>query len=193
MIWRMSLRVGSFEHRSGSATETGVMPRGWRSWIMCSWIIRSRARRSRRSMRTIACRAQRKEVLENGSPRVLVVVVRFGPPFVAENAEVSVEVRQGPLFTRRFSNPHERQCSSNWAVSLELAHRPPILCTVSARDGASDAPNACHCGGAGAPCPACNRCDDEHPPKLPDGHRTICNPRRPGSLEAFATARRVRA
>ena len=39
--------------------------------------------------------------------------------------------------------------------------------------GASNRPDACHCGGAGAPCLACNPCDREHPPKIPDGYKTI--------------------
>jgi hypothetical protein len=37
-------------------------------------------------------------------------------------------------------------------------------------DGASAAPEACHCGGAGAPCLACNPSDGEHPPELPEGY-----------------------
>jgi hypothetical protein len=37
----------------------------------------------------------------------------------------------------------------------------------------SYAPNACQCGGAGASCPACNPCDDEHPSKMPAGYRTF--------------------
>jgi hypothetical protein len=32
-------------------------------------------------------------------------------------------------------------------------------------------PNGCMCG-AGAPCPDCNPCDLENPPKLPPGTRT---------------------
>jgi hypothetical protein len=40
-------------------------------------------------------------------------------------------------------------------------------------DGASDAPEACHCGGAGAPCPACNPSDSEHPPEMPEGYKSI--------------------
>jgi hypothetical protein len=40
-------------------------------------------------------------------------------------------------------------------------------------DGASDAPEACHCGGAGAPCPACNPCDREHLPEMPEGYRSL--------------------
>jgi hypothetical protein len=38
--------------------------------------------------------------------------------------------------------------------------------------GASDHPSACDCG-AGAPCPECNPCDRDHPPKMPEGYRTI--------------------
>src|SRR3954452_25466349 len=38
--------------------------------------------------------------------------------------------------------------------------------------GASDHPDACDCG-AGAPCPECNPCDRDHPPKMPEGFRTI--------------------
>src|ERR1700745_625026 len=38
---------------------------------------------------------------------------------------------------------------------------------------ASSRPDACNCGGAGAPCPACNPCDREHPPRLPDGYRSF--------------------
>ena len=37
----------------------------------------------------------------------------------------------------------------------------------------SDSADACHCGGAGAPCPACNPCDDENPPEMPPGFRTM--------------------
>ena len=40
-------------------------------------------------------------------------------------------------------------------------------------DGASDAPEACHCGGAGVPCPACNPSDRENPPEMPEGYKSI--------------------
>ena len=43
--------------------------------------------------------------------------------------------------------------------------------------GASDAPDACHCGGAGAPCPACNPCDAEHKPEMPEGYKSIIDAR----------------
>ena len=39
--------------------------------------------------------------------------------------------------------------------------------------GATNRADACHCGGAGAPCPACNPSDREHPPKMPGGDKTI--------------------
>ena len=39
--------------------------------------------------------------------------------------------------------------------------------------GASNRADACHCGGAGAPCLACNPSDREHPPKMPEGYKTI--------------------
>src|SRR5262245_56520168 len=39
-------------------------------------------------------------------------------------------------------------------------------------DGASSHENACGCG-AGAPCPRCNVSDRDHPPKMPEGYRTI--------------------
>lgn len=42
-------------------------------------------------------------------------------------------------------------------------------------DGVSNAPNACHCGGAGAPCPDCNPCDRENPPRMAPGTRIICD------------------
>jgi len=38
--------------------------------------------------------------------------------------------------------------------------------------GASDDPEACHCGGAGDPCPACNPGDGEHRPEL-DGYESF--------------------
>ena len=45
--------------------------------------------------------------------------------------------------------------------------------------GASNHADACHCGGAGVPCLACNRIDREHPPKMPDGYKTpAAGPRR---------------
>jgi hypothetical protein len=44
-------------------------------------------------------------------------------------------------------------------------------------DGASDVPEACHCGGAGAPCPACNPCDDDHRPEMPEGYRSLIDSR----------------
>jgi hypothetical protein len=37
----------------------------------------------------------------------------------------------------------------------------------------SDSERACHCGGAGAPCPACNRSDGDHEPRMPPGFTTI--------------------
>lgn len=40
-------------------------------------------------------------------------------------------------------------------------------------DGVSTAPNACGCGGAGAPCADCNPCDETTPPKFPPGTRII--------------------
>jgi hypothetical protein len=40
-------------------------------------------------------------------------------------------------------------------------------------DGASDDANACHCGGAGLPCLACNSCDREHKPEMPDGFGSL--------------------
>jgi hypothetical protein len=39
--------------------------------------------------------------------------------------------------------------------------------------GAIDREDACYCGGAGMPCPACNESDREHKPKMPTGYRTI--------------------
>jgi hypothetical protein len=39
--------------------------------------------------------------------------------------------------------------------------------------GASDREDACHCGGAGAPCLVCNPSDREHPPNMPEGYKTI--------------------
>jgi hypothetical protein len=39
--------------------------------------------------------------------------------------------------------------------------------------GASDDADACNCGGAGMPCPACNLSDREHKPKMPEGYRSI--------------------
>jgi hypothetical protein len=32
-----------------------------------------------------------------------------------------------------------------------------------------EGPHACTCGGAGAPCPACNRSAPDEPPRLPKG------------------------
>ena len=37
----------------------------------------------------------------------------------------------------------------------------------------STSDDACHCGGAGAPCPVCNPSDRDNPPKMPDGYKTI--------------------
>jgi hypothetical protein len=45
-------------------------------------------------------------------------------------------------------------------------------------DGASDAPEACHRGGAGAPCPACNLGDGEHRPEMPVGYVSFFDPHR---------------
>ena len=39
--------------------------------------------------------------------------------------------------------------------------------------GASHREDACHCGGAGMPCPACNLSDREHRPKMPEGYKEI--------------------
>lgn len=44
-------------------------------------------------------------------------------------------------------------------------------------DGASDAPEACHCGGAGAPCPECNPCDRDNPPEMPEGYASFMDKR----------------
>lgn len=43
-------------------------------------------------------------------------------------------------------------------------------------DGSSDAPNACDCGGAGAPCLVCNPCDEEHAPQMPPGYESFMTP-----------------
>lgn len=32
-----------------------------------------------------------------------------------------------------------------------------------------EGPHACECGGAGAPCPRCNKADEGEPPRLPKG------------------------
>jgi len=37
--------------------------------------------------------------------------------------------------------------------------------------GASNREEACHCGGAGMPCPSCNPSDRKHKPKMPEGYR----------------------
>jgi hypothetical protein len=37
----------------------------------------------------------------------------------------------------------------------------------------SDREDACHCGGAGVPCPACNPSDQDNPPKMPKGYATL--------------------
>jgi len=36
--------------------------------------------------------------------------------------------------------------------------------------------DACHCGGAGMPCPACNPSDQGEPPKMPEGYKSIFDP-----------------
>lgn len=36
-----------------------------------------------------------------------------------------------------------------------------------------DGEKACGCGGAGEPCPRCNKVDRGNPPKMPDGFRTV--------------------
>jgi hypothetical protein len=33
--------------------------------------------------------------------------------------------------------------------------------------------HACECGGAGMPCPVCNRSDADNPPELPEGFEAI--------------------
>jgi len=42
-------------------------------------------------------------------------------------------------------------------------------------EGASTSDDACHCGGAGAPCPVCNPSDRDNPPKMPDRYRSFFN------------------
>jgi hypothetical protein len=49
---------------------------------------------------------------------------------------------------------------------------------------ASTRADACHCGGAGAPCLACNPSDRKHPPKMPKGYKTILEQ---GWLEALTS------
>ena len=39
--------------------------------------------------------------------------------------------------------------------------------------GASEREDACHCGGAGMPCPACNQTQGIEPPEMPPGYRSI--------------------
>jgi hypothetical protein len=39
--------------------------------------------------------------------------------------------------------------------------------------GASTRADACRCGGAGAPCPACNPCDEHTLPRLPDDYESF--------------------
>jgi hypothetical protein len=39
--------------------------------------------------------------------------------------------------------------------------------------GASDRRDACHCGGAGMPCPGCNLSDRERKPKMPRGYTKV--------------------
>src|SRR6266446_6009155 len=58
--------------------------------------------------------------------------------------------------------------------------------------GASSRRDACNCGGAGAPCPACNPSDREHKPRLPEGYRSLLKtedfipPRPPPSPHRFS-------
>ena len=40
-------------------------------------------------------------------------------------------------------------------------------------DGESDREDACHCGGAGMPCPVCNRTVGKERPEMPPGFRTM--------------------
>ncbi len=40
-------------------------------------------------------------------------------------------------------------------------------------DGASNRPDACHCGGAGMPCMVCNRTVGQELPEMPPGYRTM--------------------
>ena len=40
-------------------------------------------------------------------------------------------------------------------------------------DGASDHADACHCGGAGMPCPGCNWPAEGEPPEMPEGYRSF--------------------
>lgn len=40
-------------------------------------------------------------------------------------------------------------------------------------DGTSDHPSACHCGGAGAPCPDCNVPREGEAPEFPEGTKVI--------------------
>ena len=40
-------------------------------------------------------------------------------------------------------------------------------------DGASDREDAWHWGGAGMPCPVCNRAIGQEPPEMPPGYRTL--------------------
>src|SRR5579862_9489481 len=42
--------------------------------------------------------------------------------------------------------------------------------------GTSPRQDACNCGGAGAPCLACNPSDREHQSRLPEGYRSFFKP-----------------
>jgi hypothetical protein len=35
-----------------------------------------------------------------------------------------------------------------------------------------EGPHACECGGAGMPCPICNKLGESEPPRLPEGFET---------------------
>ena len=63
----------------------------------------------------------------------------------------------------------------NKSESLYAAERCGCVRTIPINlgEGASTRPDACHCGGAGVPCLACNPSDREHPPKMPERYKTI--------------------
>jgi len=58
--------------------------------------------------------------------------------------------------------------------ATEMEQCDTCLGSLWVREDHLDLPwNECDCGGAGTPCPECNPCDCDHPPKMPPGYVSL--------------------
>src|SRR5262252_4756539 len=94
--------------------------------------------------------------------------------FVRNDVPKTLEDRQRGLLARLDQFRLEPDDNGN-GIECQLCGGARWVCedhTDKPWGDASDRPDACHCGGAGLPCPACNQIPAREPDLSP-GYRTI--------------------